>query len=111
HGMHSFYFGHDGRMYFSMGNEGKALLGPEGDTVTDVRGRKIVTDGKPFRQGLVMRSDPDFKNIEVLGHNFRNNYESALDPFGTLWHTNYYGDSHNGNMISQVMEVDHSGAT
>src|SRR5690606_30025181 len=111
HGMHSFYFGHDGRMYFSMGNEGKALLGPEGDTVTDVRGRKIVTDGKPFRQGLVMRSDPDFKNIEVLGHNFRNNYESALDPFGTLWQSDNDDDGNKGTRINYVMEYGNYGFT
>lgn len=111
HGMHSFYFGHDGRVYFSMGNEGKALLGPEGDTITDVKGRKIVTNGKPFRQGLVMRSDPDFKNIEVLGHNFRNNYESALDPFGTLWQSDNDDDGNKGTRINYVMEYGNYGFT
>lgn len=111
HGMHSFYFGHDGRLYFSMGNEGKALLGPDGDTITDVRGRKIVTNGKPFRQGLVMRCDRDFKNIEVLGHNFRNNYESALDPFGTLWQSDNDDDGNKGTRINYVMEYGNYGFT
>lgn len=111
HGIHSFYFGHDGRVYFSMGNEGKALLGPEGDTITDVRGRKIVTNGKPFRQGLVMRCDTDFKNIEVLGYNFRNNYESALDPFGTLWQSDNDDDGNKGTRINYVMEYGNYGFT
>src|SRR5690606_38080789 len=38
-GIHSFYFAHDGRLYFSMGNEGKVLLDAQGDTVIDIRGR------------------------------------------------------------------------
>lgn len=111
HGIHSFYFAHDGRLYFSMGNEGKVLLGPEGDTITDVRGRKIATTGRPFRQGLVMRSDIDGKNIEVLGHNFRNNYESAVDPFGTLWQSDNDDDGNKGTRINYVMEYGNYGYT
>jgi putative membrane-bound dehydrogenase-like protein len=111
HGMHSFYFGHDGKLYFSMGNEGRVLLRANGDTATDVRGRKIVTNGKPFRQGLVMRTDLEGKRIEVLGHNFRNNYESTLDPFGTLWQSDNDDDGNKGTRINYVMEHGNYGFT
>lgn len=104
HGMHSFIFGPDGKLYFNFGNEGKSLLNPAGDTVVDVRGRKVVTNGKPFREGLVMRCDMDGKNVEVLAHNFRNNYEVTIDPFGTLWQSDNDDDGNKGTRINYVME-------
>ncbi len=76
HGMHSFIFGPDGKLYFNFGNEGKTLLTPAGDTVIDVRGRTVVTNGKPFREGMVMRCDPDGSHVEVLAHNFHNKLRS-----------------------------------
>ncbi len=104
HGMHSFVFGPDGKLYFNFGNEGKSLLTAAGDTVVDVRGRKVVTNGKPFREGLVMRADLDGNNVEVLAHNFRNNYEVTIDPFGTLWQSDNDDDGNKGTRINYVME-------
>ena len=104
HGMHSFIFGPDGKLYFNFGNAGESLLTPAGDTVVDVRGRKVVTNGKPFREGLVMRSDVDGSNVEVLAHNFRNNYEVTIDPFGTLWQSDNDDDGNKGTRINYVME-------
>jgi len=109
HGMHSFYFGHDGRLYFSMGNEGKCLLSAKGDTLLDIHGRKIVTDGKPFREGMVIRMNPDGSDIEVVAHNFRNNYESTLDPFGTIWQSDNDDDGNKGTRINYVMEFGNYG--
>ena len=111
HGMHTFIFGHDGRMYFNMGNEGKMLLEANGDTVVDVHGRKVVTDGNPFRQGLALRMDMDGKNVEVLGHNFRNNYELAVDPYGTIWQSDNDDDGNKGTRINYVMEQGNYGFT
>ncbi len=104
HGMHSFIFGPDGKLYFNFGNEGKSLLNPAGDTVVDVRGRKVATDGKPFREGLVMRCDLDGSHVEVLAQNFRNNYEVTIDPFGTLWQSDNDDDGNKGTRINYVME-------
>ncbi len=111
HGMHTFIFGHDGRMYFNMGNEGKMLLTAKGDTVVDVRGRKVVTNGKPFRQGMALRMDADGSNVEVLGYNFRNNYELAVDPYGTVWQSDNDDDGNKGVRINYVMEQGNYGFT
>jgi putative membrane-bound dehydrogenase-like protein len=111
HGMHAFTFGHDGRLYFNMGNEGKLLLTAAGDTVTDIHGRKVATNGKPFYQGLALRSEMDGSNVEVLGHNFRNNYELTVDPYGTIWQSDNDDDGNKGTRINYVMEQGNYGFT
>lgn len=109
HGMHTFVFGPEGRLYFNFGNEGKCLLNAAGDTIVDVNGHKVVTNGKPFRQGLVLRADIDGSNVEVLGHNFRNNYEVAVDPYGTMWQSDNDDDGNKGTRINYVMEYGNYG--
>jgi hypothetical protein len=39
---------------------------------------------------MVFRCNPDVTEIEVLGNNFRNNYEVAVDSYwyGTMWQYN-----------------------
>jgi putative membrane-bound dehydrogenase-like protein len=109
HAVHAFIFGHDGRLYFNMGNEGEVLLDAKGDTVVDVNGKKVVTNGKPFRDGLALRCDLDGSNVEVLGHNFRNNYELVVDPYGTIWQSDNDDDGNKGVRINYVMEYGNFG--
>jgi putative membrane-bound dehydrogenase-like protein len=109
HGVHAFIFGHDGHLYFNMGNEGKCLLTAAKDTVVDIHGRKVVTDGKPFREGLALRADIDGSHVEVLGHNFRNPFELTLDPFGTVWQRDNDDDGNKGTRINYVMEQGNYG--
>ncbi|MBL0742053.1 PVC-type heme-binding CxxCH protein [Chryseolinea lacunae] len=109
HGMHTFVFGPDGRLYFNFGNEGKSLLNAAGDTVVDVHGHKVVTNGKPFREGMVMRCDVDGSHVEVLGNNFRNNFEVSVDPYGTLWQSDNDDDGNKGTRINYVMEYGNFG--
>lgn len=111
HGMHAFTFGHDGRLYFNMGNEAKLLLSASRDTIVDIHGRNVFTNGKPFRQGLALRCDIDGKNVEVLGHNFRNNFELTVDPFGTVWQSDNDDDGNKGTRINYVMEQGNYGYT
>jgi putative membrane-bound dehydrogenase-like protein len=111
HGMHTFTFGHDGRLYFNMGNEGKLLLSAKRDTIVDIHGRKVFTNGKPFRQGLALRCEPDGSNVEVLAHNFRNNYELTVDPYGTVWQSDNDDDGNKGTRINYVMEQGNFGYT
>jgi putative membrane-bound dehydrogenase-like protein len=111
HGMHTFTFGPDGRLYFNMGNAGELLLSAQGDTIADIHGRKVATDGKPFLQGLALRCEADGSGVEVLGHNFRNNYELTVDPYGTIWQSDNDDDGNKGTRINYVMEQGNFGFT
>jgi putative membrane-bound dehydrogenase-like protein len=104
HAIHAFNFGHDGRLYFNMGNEGGVLVDAKGDTVVDVLGNKVVTNGKPYRDGLALRCNLAGGEVEVLGHNFRNNYELTVDPYGTVWQSDNDDDGNKGTRINYVME-------
>ena len=67
--------------------------------------------GKPYRQGMVFRCNLDGSEFEVLGHNFRNNYEVTVDSFGTLWQSDNDDDGNKGVRINYVMERGNFGYT
>ncbi|MBM3953571.1 MAG: c-type cytochrome [Planctomycetes bacterium] len=104
HSVHAFVVGPDGRWYFNFGNTGHAIHDRDGHPVVDREGRTVDDSGKPFRQGMVFRCRPDGSELEVLGHNFRNNYEVAVDSFGTLWQSDNDDDGNRGVRINWVME-------
>lgn len=110
HGMHTFVFGPDGKWYFNFGNAGEQLLDKDGKPVVDIATGQTI-DKQHFRQGMVFRCDPDGKNVEVLGHNFRNNYEVAVDSYGTLWQSDNDDDGNKGVRINYVMEYGNYGFT
>ncbi|MCE6992972.1 PVC-type heme-binding CxxCH protein [Dyadobacter sp. CY323] len=109
HGMHAFVFGPDGKLYFNFGNEGGQLLNGKGKPVIAKDGQAI--DFKKLKQGMVFRCDPDFTNIEVLGNNFRNNYEIAVDSYGTMWQSDNDDDGNKGVRINYVMQYGNYGYT
>ena len=82
HSAHKFIFGPDGRLYWNFGNAGKAVHDKDGKPVVDIFGRTVVDDGHPYLGGMAFRCEPDGSKFEVLAHNFRNNYELAVDSFG-----------------------------
>ncbi len=102
HGMHAFVFGPDGKFYFNFGNEGERLLDRNGNQVKDIYGTPISPEH--FKQGLVFRCNQDFEEIEMLGQNFRNNYEVAVDSYGTMWQSDNDDDGNKGVRINFVME-------
>ncbi|MEI9919675.1 MAG: PVC-type heme-binding CxxCH protein [Bacteroidota bacterium] len=109
HAIHAFNFAYDGRIYFNMGNEGSILVDAKGDTVIDKNNHKVVTNGKPFRDGLVLRMNEDGTKVEVVAHNFRNNYELTVDPYGTIWQSDNDDDGNKGTRINFVMEYGNYG--
>lgn len=130
HAAHAFVFGPDGKLYFNFGNAGGFLRYPpaelksiplhgpldpvllaKGALVKDVTGREISDQGRPYRQGMAFRCDPDGSHVEVLGHNFRNNYEVAVDSFGTVWQSDNDDDGNQGVRINYVMEGGNFGYT
>ena len=125
HAVHAFVFGPDGKLYFNFGNAARHLFRPvnkdvplhgvidkvEMTPVVDLDGNEVNDKGKPYRQGMVFRCDPDGSNVETLAWNFRNNYEVAVDSFGTLWQSDNDDDGNRGVRINYVMERGNFGYT
>jgi putative membrane-bound dehydrogenase-like protein len=111
HAVHAFTFGADGKLYFNFGNEGEQLMDKDGKIIIDKLGNEVTNKGLPYRQGMVFRMNVDGTEFEVLGHNFRNNYEVATDAFGTLWQSDNDDDGNQSTRINYVMEFGNYGYT
>ncbi len=109
HSAHTFVFGPDGRYYWNFGNTGQAVHDKDGKPVIDLAGNRVVDNGKPYFGGMVFRCNPDGSAFEVLAHNFRNNYETTVDSFGTLWQSDNDDDGNRGVRINYVMEYGNYG--
>lgn len=110
HGIHAFHFGPDGRLYFNFGNAGKQLCDKDGNLITDIHGVKCTNqNNRPYQQGMVFRCELDGSNVEVLAWNFRNNWEVAVDSYGTLWQSDNDDDGNKGVRINYVMEFGNYG--
>jgi putative membrane-bound dehydrogenase-like protein len=110
HGIHAFHFGPDGRLYFNFGNAGKQLCDKDGNLITDIHGVKCTNqNNRPYQQGMVFRCELDGSKVEVLAWNFRNNWEVAVDSFGTLWQSDNDDDGNKGVRINYVMEFGNYG--
>ncbi|MBL8888908.1 MAG: NPCBM/NEW2 domain-containing protein [Planctomycetaceae bacterium] len=109
HSAHSFLFGPDGKLYWNFGNTGHTVHDRNGNLVVDLAGNTVQNHGKPYREGMVFRCDLDGSHFEVLGHNFRNNYEVTIDSFGTLWQSDNDDDGNRGVRINYVMEFGNFG--
>jgi hypothetical protein len=59
--------------------------------------------------GMVFRCNLDGSEVETLAWNFRNNYEVAVDSFGTLWQSDNDDDGNRGVRINYVMEYGNYG--
>ena len=119
HGLHTLMFGPDGRFYFNAGNEGAnglQLKNGKGEVVIDTTGSEVGGRGQKWRggprggagqhyvQGMAFRCYPDGTGLEVLGWNFRNNYEVCSDSFGTAWQSDNDDDGNQGVRINYLME-------
>lgn len=109
HGIHSFTFGPDGRLYFNFGNAGKTLCHPDGSPVVDVAGNKIDDSRNPYQEGMAFRCELDGSDVDTLGWNFRNNWELCVDSFGTIWQSDNDDDGNRGVRINFVMEYGNYG--
>lgn len=108
HGVHAIVFGPDGKLYFNFGNEGKRLRLKDGRLVVDRHGN-TVEEGQGFRQGMIFRCNADGSDLEIMAHNFRNNYEVALDAYGRMWQSDNDDDGNEGTRINFVMDYGNYG--
>ena len=108
HSVHAFTVGPDGRWYFNFGNTGRTVHDTDGRPIVDRFGLTVNDAGRPYRQGMAFRFRPaagvGVGDFEVLGHNFRNPYEIAVDSFGSLWQSDNDDDGNRGVRINFVME-------
>ncbi len=109
HGIHAFHFGPDGQFYFNFGNSGEQLRDAEGKPITDLAGNVIECKNKPYQEGLIFRCTEDFKQVETLAWNFRNNWECCVDSFGTIWQSDNDDDGNKSVRINHVLEFGNYG--
>ncbi|MGI8783997.1 MAG: PVC-type heme-binding CxxCH protein [Acidobacteriota bacterium] len=97
HGLHAVVFGPDGRYYFNSGDQGF--------DVTDRSGQRLASSRQgPYYAGCALRVNPDGTDMTVLGHNFRNPYELAVDSFGSVWQTDNDDDGNAWVRVNEVVE-------
>ena len=109
HGIHAFHFGPDGKLYFNFGNSGNQIKDKAGKPIIDLAGNEVNASRKPYQEGMVFRCNMDGSEFETLGWNFRNNWEIAVDSFGTLWQSDNDDDGNKGVRINFVMEFGNYG--
>lgn len=109
HGIHAVHFGPDGKLYFNFGNSGKRILDKSGKPITDLVGNVVDDSKSHYQEGMVFRCNMDGSEFETLGWNFRNNWEIAVDSFGSLWQSDNDDDGNKGVRINFVMEFGNYG--
>lgn len=99
HSLHALVAGPDGKYYFNTGNAGPhRVTDKSGWTLRSGslyvggtpynkmnKGNQVSDDGRVWVGGLALRINPDGTGLKVMGHNFRNNYETCLDSYGNMW--------------------------
>ena len=99
HALHSGVFGPDGKIYFNVGNAGPHIVKDKSGWT--LRSGSMYTGGTPYNPtnegnlksddgkvwvgGLQLCVNPDGTDLTVLGHGFRNSYETAVDSYGDMW--------------------------
>ncbi len=133
HSTHSLSFGPDGRFYWNMGNAGRYVHDKDGRLAMDGAGHPVLDRNyvrqlrdnpemprpafeaaladstSPYQGGMVFRCNPDGTGMEVLGHNFRNNYEVAVDSLGGLWQSDNDNDGSYACRLSFILEFGNYG--
>ncbi len=128
HSTHSLSFGPDGKLYWNMGNAGRYIHDKDGRLAVDGFGEPVLdrnyaealrarpdterpefTRGleelaSRFQGGMVFRCNPDGSELEVLAHNFRNNYEVAIDSLGGLWQSDNDDDGSYACRLNYIVE-------
>jgi quinoprotein glucose dehydrogenase len=97
HDFHGLALGHDGRIYFSIGDRGAHVTGPDGKTID-------FPD-----EGAVYRSNPDGTGLEVVHRGLRNPQELVFDELGNLFTGDNDSDQSDMERLVYLVEGGDSG--
>ncbi len=123
HGLHSFVLGPDGRLYVAVGNAGPhlvrdrdgrwlrsgSLYNDGGAETADNKPALESDDGRVWTGGLILSFDARGGDMRVHAHNFRNNYEVAVDAFGDLFCSDNDDDGHRACRALWVLPRSNNG--
>lgn len=109
HSAHAIVFGPDGKFYFNMGNHGGNVSDINGKIIKDKAGNEVIQNGEHYIGGMIFRCNPDGTDVEVIGHNFRNNYEVTVDSYGNLWQSDNDDDGNKSCRINFILEYGNYG--
>lgn len=123
HGLHSFVIGPDGNYYVAVGNAGPhivtdrdgftlrsgSLYNDGGEFVADNKPGLVSDDGRVWVGGLVLRFHPDGGGLSVRAHNFRNNYEVAIDSYGEMYGSDNDDDGNQGCRAQWILPRSNNG--
>ena len=98
HGVHGILVGPDAKLYFSVGDQGVKDL-----QSTDKKGPKWSTNGTDCRAATIWRCNQDGTDLELIAHNFRNNYEPTVDSNGTVFISDNDDDGNQQTRICFVL--------
>jgi putative membrane-bound dehydrogenase-like protein len=98
HGVHGILIGPDLKLYFSVGD-----TGVHGLQSSNKKGRLWRSNDTDCRAGTIWRCDLDGKNLELIAHNFRNEYEPCVDSFGTVFVSDNDDDGNQQTRICHVL--------
>ena len=97
HDFHGLALGHDGKIYFSIGDRGAHVKGPDGREID-------VPD-----DGAVYRSNPDGTGLELVHRGLRNPQELVFDEHGDLFTGDNDSDQGDMERLVHVVEGGDSG--
>ena len=97
HDFHGLAMGHDGKLYYSIGDRGAHVTGPDGKTID-------FPD-----EGAIYRSNPDGTGLEVVHRGLRNPQELVFDEHGNLFTGDNDSDQGDMERLVYVAEGGDSG--